>query len=277
MKVIVAGASKTGTTSITFALKTLGFNVYSYLDNFFNLRDEREKIYSVGGTTQDFYEMFKDVDAVVDIPCFHFWDEIHKAFSDAKIILTMRDDEESWSKSLEKQLQVESTPFFHCMTFFSPTFRKFQNFHVKTITTIFGTYPHFNFFTLFKGPQINMTLFCKAYRRNNAHILQAASKDKLLIYNVKEGWKPLCKFLETEIPDQPFPHENIAGEETAKRLRSHPYFKRCVHETIFVMFLLSLCTGFGIYKFVKYRHSIFLLDASSFTVFKLSQLQPLYY
>jgi hypothetical protein len=30
----------------------------------------------------------------------------------------------------------------------------------------------------------------------------------LLIYNVKEGWKPLCDFLDVPIPDGPFPNTN---------------------------------------------------------------------
>ena len=29
--------------------------------------------------------MYKDVDAVVDAPAFYFWEEIHKAFPDAKV------------------------------------------------------------------------------------------------------------------------------------------------------------------------------------------------
>ncbi len=39
-------------------------------------------------------------------------------------------------------------------------------------------------------------------------VKQTVPKDRLLIFNVKQGWKPLCKFLEVPIPENPFPHEN---------------------------------------------------------------------
>lgn len=37
-------------------------------------------------------------------------------------------------------------------------------------------------------------------------------REKLLIYNVKEGWEPLCKFLGVDIPKQPFPKKNVKTE-----------------------------------------------------------------
>ena len=46
-------------------------------------------------------------------------------------------------------------------------------------------------------------------------------KEKLLIYNVKQGWKPLCEFFGCNIPDQEFPKENmtlliVQGQDTAR-------------------------------------------------------------
>jgi sulfotransferase family protein len=33
--------------------------------------------------------------------------------------------------------------------------------------------------------------------------------DRLLVYEVKEGWEPLCEFLGAEVPkNKPFPHLN---------------------------------------------------------------------
>lgn len=39
-------------------------------------------------------------------------------------------------------------------------------------------------------------------------IRDAAPKDRLLEYEVKQGWEPLCKFLDKPIPDEPFPRVN---------------------------------------------------------------------
>ena len=35
---------------------------------------------------------------------------------------------------------------------------------------------------------------------------------QLLVFEVKEGWAPLCKFLQLPVPDIPFPNINDAGE-----------------------------------------------------------------
>jgi hypothetical protein len=39
--------------------------------------------------------------------------------------------------------------------------------------------------------------------------------ERMLYFNVKEGWEPLCTFLDKDIPVTPFPHENGA----VRRLR----------------------------------------------------------
>ena len=36
-------------------------------------------------------------------------------------------------------------------------------------------------------------------------------KDKLLIWNVKDGWEPVCRFLKKEVPKVPFPQLNKAS------------------------------------------------------------------
>ena len=56
----------------------------------------------------------------------------------------------------------------------------------------------------------------KRYRIHNHHVKSIVPADKLLVYNVKEGWKPLCDFLECEVPTVAFPHENIKDEVTKK-------------------------------------------------------------
>ena len=35
---------------------------------------------------------------------------------------------------------------------------------------------------------------------------------QLLVFDVKEGWAPLCKFLQLPVPDVPFPNINDANE-----------------------------------------------------------------
>ena len=50
------------------------------------------------------------------------------------------------------------------------------------------------------------------YARHNAAVRGLVPEGRLLEYNVKEGWGPLCRFLGVPEPDSPFPHENKLGE-----------------------------------------------------------------
>ena len=48
--------------------------------------------------------------------------------------------------------------------------------------------------------------------RKSARVKSLVPPEKLLVYNVKQGWKPLCDFLGCEVPTVAFPHENVKGE-----------------------------------------------------------------
>ena len=87
MKVILAGISKTGTKSMVLALKGLGFNVHDYLEHYLYNRDAWLKICYDGGSIEEFREMYQGVDAVADSPAWYFWEELHLAFPDAKVII----------------------------------------------------------------------------------------------------------------------------------------------------------------------------------------------
>jgi len=49
----------------------------------------------------------------------------------------------------------------------------------------------------------------KRYREHNERVQAVIPPKKLLIYNVKNSWKPLCGFLGCNVPDQEFPSVNV--------------------------------------------------------------------
>lgn len=85
MKIIVAGYPKTGTKTMNMALTKLGYSVSDHLENVFGMLDQWDKIFNEGWTIDDFKQMYENVDAVVDSPACFFWEDIHKAFPDAKV------------------------------------------------------------------------------------------------------------------------------------------------------------------------------------------------
>ena len=50
------------------------------------------------------------------------------------------------------------------------------------------------------------------YKSHNLYVKSTVPEEDLLIWNVKEGWEPLCKFLEKAVPEEPFPHDNKTGD-----------------------------------------------------------------
>ena len=47
----------------------------------------------------------------------------------------------------------------------------------------------------------------RAYEKHNRDVKATVPRANLLVFNVKQGWRPLCEFLEVEAcPTTPFPH-----------------------------------------------------------------------
>jgi predicted naringenin-chalcone synthase len=50
---------------------------------------------------------------------------------------------------------------------------------------------------------------------HNAEVKRRVGADRLFVYDVEDGWEPLCTLLELPVPDVPFPHLN-AGAAVAR-------------------------------------------------------------
>ncbi|CAK8677511.1 uncharacterized protein LOC143447244 [Clavelina lepadiformis] len=238
MKVIVAGFVKTGTKTMVVALSELGYNVYDFMDHFWYHGDKWAKILSSsGGSIEDFKEMYQSVDAVTDAPPNLFWEEILQAFPDAKVILTSR-DEDSWYKSLCTQFQVlNSNILYQVMQVLSPTGWKYFKHFRLVIMALSGIRMRHPFDFSFSK---NEMVWKKAYRQHTRYCKQNCPPDKLLVYDVRQGWAPLCEFLKEEIPDRPFPRENVAGSIVDKLMATHPSAFRVKREMICTTIILSL-------------------------------------
>ena len=55
-----------------------------------------------------------------------------------------------------------------------------------------------------------------AFKRHNEHVLASAPKDRLLVWEAKEGWGPICERLGLPVPEEPFPRANTKEEFIAR-------------------------------------------------------------
>ncbi|XP_078490990.1 uncharacterized protein LOC144747094 [Ciona intestinalis] len=78
-----------------------------------------------------------------------------------------------------------------------------------------------------------------------------APKNQLLVFDLKDGWAPLCEFLGKEIPDKPFPFNNKSASLFSDAIKHHPIMRRMIKETIFSMgtlTILGIYCGYKIWK-----------------------------
>ena len=214
MKVICAGFMKTGTKSITKALQHLGFTVFDWEEQTFDFLDHWVDVFQ-NGVKPDVKRVYQNADVCVDLPGYFFFEEILEAFPDCKVILSVR-EEDSWIESLVRQLD-SLYALRSKISMLSPTARKMEYFFDSFLNAAIGSFNTKSTYVI-----------RKRYRIHNHRVKSIVPADKLLVYNVKEGWKPLCDFLECEVPAIAFPHENIKAEINAKLLvsRSTRHMKR---------------------------------------------------
>ena len=202
MKVICAGWGRTGTRSLKYALQTLLNTPAYHMQNILlNKRDAKlwydiifkkpEKI--------NWDAIFHGYGACLDFPSCNYYKELMKKYPNAKVILTIR-NENNWIKSwntLNNQI-IKSITF----RFFSKI--PFTSFYLQKKIhneSILG--PNGMFKGLKKDDEIK-----KEFLKWNQSVIDYVPKDRLLVYRVKDGWDPLCEFLELPKPDIPFFHKN---------------------------------------------------------------------
>ena len=80
--------------------------------------------------------------------------------------------------------------------------------------------------------------------------MQNAPKEKLLVFKLEDGWKPLCEFLDKPIPTKPFPHENKLASLSKKLMDNDPTFQRIKKEVLFSTILMSTFISYICYRFL---------------------------
>jgi len=250
MKVIIAGYSKTGTKSITAALTHFGYSVDDFPQHIDERTDYWWRIYNadptdpIAQTPEIFKQMYKDVDVCTDTPAYLYWEQIREAFPEAKVILMERDNEEVWWASLEKHFVrerktnigawiLEYLPRWYVRILCDDLWKSQDRHRFFNWAGAVGPTSPF-------GPnRANKMTAVKRYREHNAYVKVACPADKLLVYNPKSGWAPLCKFLGLKVPDMEFPNKNKGGQIVDDILLKHPRALKQRREVI-TNFLVSV-------------------------------------
>ncbi len=209
IKLIGAGFGRTGTLSLKTALEELGFRqCYHMTEVVAHLDHARTWDAAARGQPVDWDELFKGYQATVDWPGCAFYQELMHQYPDAKVILTVRDPER-WYESVQQTIYHVRRAFPAWMRLPMPRMRHFVGMVDRLIWQ-----------GCFQGRFEDKPFAIDVFNRHNEQVRSVVPSTRLLVYQVQEGWEPLCTFLGVPVPDgKPFPHLNDAAEFRARILR----------------------------------------------------------
>jgi hypothetical protein len=202
LKVIGAGFGRTGTASLKKALEDLGFGPVSHgVDIIFRPHQVLAwQGYHRTGTA-DWDRVYKRFRSAIDFPVPCAWQDLAAHYPDAKIILTVR-DAEKWYRSTSETIfpgPRTVTPDWAMVWF--PLTRAYVEFVEGLVWD-----------GLFDGRFADKDHAIKVFEQHIEEVKATADPDRLLVYDVAQGWGPLCEFLGVPEPDAPFPHINDTAQ-----------------------------------------------------------------
>ena len=195
LKVIGAGFGRTGTLSLKIALERIGFGPCYHMMEVFPRPDHVAKWHRLAfEQSMDWDEIFRGFHATVDWPAARWWREIAAHFPDAKVLLSVRDPE-AWYKSVTDTIYQ---PMKSPAPDGAPELVRLQS-EMARKAILSETFDN-----RFEDKAHTIEVF----QKHNQAVRDAIDPARLLVFNVREGWGPLCRFLEAPIPDEPFPRLN---------------------------------------------------------------------
>jgi hypothetical protein len=210
LAVIGAGLGRTGTHSLGLALEKLGFgpcyNIFAVDKN----PGHRELWHSaLEGKRIDWDDLFSAYRSTVEWPGVAFFDQIFQHYPFARVILTMRDPE-SWYESVRDTLFEAMELSAH-----HPDPGKRESVSLSGLLME----------RAFDGRYGEKEHILDVYRKHVQHVTEVVPREQLLQFDVKDGWKPLCDFLQKATPNESFPRVNERSDfidsapEWAKKIR----------------------------------------------------------
>jgi hypothetical protein len=199
LAVIGSGFGRTGTMSLKAALDQLGFGPCHHMEEILKHPDQVPYWQAVAaGKAVDWNEVFRGYRAQVDWPGAHVWRELAVAYPEAKVVHSIRPETSWWNsfsatigKVLASYSEMSLPPHVRAMCDVSMEIVGRQTFGVA-----------------FADGDAAIA----AYRRRTEEVRATIAPERLLVFDVAEGWEPLCRFLGVPEPDSPFPHHNTTAE-----------------------------------------------------------------
>ncbi len=192
--------------SLQAALEELGFGPCYHMQELLFRHPEHADFWRAAwrGELADWDEVLGGYESTVDWPGCTFYEELMERYPDAKVLLSVRDPER-WYESartiyeltrLTSGVRVSRVVFDFVSLFL---FGRFGVGDVREEIIWDGT---------FDGRFEDKAYAISVFEKHSEEVKRSVPPEKLLVYEVKEGWGLLCEFLGVGVPDKPFPRLN---------------------------------------------------------------------
>jgi len=202
MRVIGAGFGRTGTSSLKVALEELGFGpCYHFSEILAHPSHLDAWEAAVRGEQVDWHKLFEGYQAVLDWPASAYYEQLWAAFPSAKILLTVRDPDkwyESTRRTAYRATKMALSP--RILVLFLDAIAPVQQRAVRLVEAVAWQ-------GVFDGRFADKQQALTVFEQHLQKVKDSVPASNLLVYNVSQGWEPLCAFLGVDVPkDTPFPH-----------------------------------------------------------------------
>lgn len=204
LEVIGVGFGRTGTHSLRVALEKLGFGPCYNIREVVKNADHTELWNNaIEGKSVDWNHLFKTYQSSVEWPGAFFYRELVQHFPKAKVILTLREPE-SWYESASKTIFEGLELSAH-----NPDLLKRESSSLNRRLILERT---------FESRYHDKQFAINIYKKHIQRVLESVPSERLLQFDIRDGWEPLCKFLQRPVPQESFPWLN----ERTKFMASEP-------------------------------------------------------
>lgn len=198
LQVIGAGLGRTGTLSLKAALEQLGLGPCYHMTRIFE-HIEHGPMWQqfAAGERSDWDSLLGNYNSAVDWPASYFWRELAAFYPQARVILTVR-DAARWFNSIDNTL----FRFMRSPVVPDDEAARRQIAMARDIVQK----------RTFDDRIEDRDHVIDTFERHNRTVQAALPAERLLTYDVAQGWEPLCAFLGVPVPDGPFPRINAQQE-----------------------------------------------------------------
>ena len=196
LQVIGAGVGRTGTYSLKLAINELGLGPCHHMEEVLHNMDTQVPLWEKAISGQaDWQSIYQGYPSAVDWPTAGFFRELLANFPVARFVLTVRDADrwaDSFGATIYKLLANKDTAPAEMSAW------------LDMATDVID---RTGFPLGLGGDEL-----VRAFDSHNEAVRDAIPAEQLLVFDVRDGWEPLCTFLEVPVPDSDFPRTNHREE-----------------------------------------------------------------